>query len=61
MEFTLKLKLGNAAMTDPSHVRDALEGVCYQLGEFDGDLFPLGASRPIRDCNGNLVGEWEVR
>lgn len=54
MQFKLKIKLGNAAMTDPADVAAALEETAAKLrdeGFEDGN---------IRDINGNTVGDWKV-
>jgi hypothetical protein len=51
--FTLTVELGNAAMSTPEDVADALREVA--------DALEAGASSGIvRDVNGNTVGRWEL-
>lgn len=54
MRFQLKIQLGNDAMQEPEDVARALERVAEQLREVGW----RGA--PVRDMNGNRVGEWSV-
>lgn len=51
--FTLKIDLGNAAMSSPEDVAGALESVAAKVrdGRDEGG---------IRDLNGNTVGRWTV-
>jgi len=56
MKFTLDIDLGNDAMRSPEDIAHALETVAHRLrNESDGD------TAPIRDTNGNTVGEWAYR
>ena len=64
-KFTLSIDLGNEEMSTPDDVRNALLYVADQLLNFDRT--PSKAwneydkmSHPIRDTNGNRVGEWLV-
>lgn len=57
--FTIDIRLANAQMLTASDVAEALRTVEYQL-ESLGDESPAGYTRPIRDVNGNTVGEWKV-
>lgn len=57
--FTIDIRLANAQMLTAEDVAGALENVQYQL-ESLGDESPEGYTRPIRDVNGNTVGEWKV-
>jgi len=50
-EFTLQITLGNDAMQDLSDIADALRRVA-------GALEDGRSAGPIRDINGNTVGEW---
>lgn len=54
-KFVLEINLGNEAMQTPETVAIALEEVVRVLrsGRFDGN-----DARPIRDINGNRIGEW---
>lgn len=60
MRFTLDIKLGNAAMLNGSDIAAALREAAYNVAALvdeDQQAGPFG----IRDANGNLVGEWEVK
>ena len=64
MRFTLTIDLGNDAMQAPSDVVDALHALGDRLlqdGYPDKWADPSEEGGPIRDCNGNTVGKWEVR
>lgn len=54
-EFTLTIKLGNAAMQDPADVAHALQTLAFRLRD-EG----FGTGGRIRDENGNTVGTWDV-
>ena len=59
--FTLTVNLGNDAMRTPQDVRGILNHVASLL-DSPADWNEYDALRhPIRDCNGNRVGEWIVR
>lgn len=49
--FKLSIQLGNAAMSEPEHVAEALLSISQAIedGERDGNIF---------DGNGNHVGRW---
>lgn len=64
-KFTLSIDLGNETMSTPEDVKNALLKVADQLTKYDWmadltwnqyDKLP----HPIRDTNGNRVGEWLV-
>ena len=54
MSFTLNIETGNAEMSEPSHVAEALRKAAEQLDEW-GDR-----ERAIFDLNGNTVGSWTL-
>jgi len=56
--FKLELDGGNEAMDTPQDVADALERIAAQVREMDEQY---GFSSPIRDANGNTVGEYVYR
>lgn len=67
MDFTLSLKLNNAAMRSDDGNGDNGDG--YAVAEIlrsvassiDGaDLMPGAAPKTLRDANGNDVGNWTV-
>lgn len=65
MEFTLKIKLGNDAIQTAGDlsflVSRAAESIAtYYEGETEG-LQHSYHPQPIRDINGNFVGNWEVK
>ena len=54
MSFTLNIETGNAEMSEPSHVAEALTEVAEGIrgfGERDGKIL---------DINGNVVGNWTL-
>lgn len=55
-EFTLTLKLGNAAMQTPEDIAEALRVVASRL-----DGAGIYASEIIMDLNGERVGRWEIK
>lgn len=55
-EFTLTLKLGNAAMQTPADIAEALRTVANRL-----DAAGIYASETIMDLNGARVGSWEIQ
>lgn len=59
--FTLTITLGNAEMTEPRDVAEALHKAAAKIeGRFDGTAFSDGDHGTILDANGNGVGGWEV-
>ena len=61
MKLVITIALGNDAMRTPRDVAEAVSRHMKRLGskpfeDFETD-WPSG---PIRDVNGNKVGEWEV-
>jgi len=54
-EFTLTIKLGNAAMQDYADIAEALTRLGELMADY-GDDTPTS----IIDQNGNRVGEWKV-
>lgn len=52
--FTLTITLGNDAMQTREDISGALRNVAAML-EWD-----VTTGGPIRDANGNTVGEWKV-
>ena len=62
--FTLRLDLGNDAMSSPVDVSSVLLKVADLLSEWGGwpaeTATPLGCSGALRDDNGNLVGKWHA-
>lgn len=52
--FTTRINLGNAAMSSPRDVAEALRKVAAQLDD-DASGYPEGL---IRDDNGNTVGRY---
>jgi len=54
-EFTLTIKLGNAAMQDYCDIADALTRLGALMADYAG-----GTPSVIMDQNGNRVGEWKV-
>ena len=54
-EFTLTIKLGNAAMQDYADIAEALTRLGALMADYGEDT-PKG----IIDQNGNRVGEWKV-
>ena len=64
--FTLRIKLGNAAMQTPEDVAEALRKTAEYVegvGSYEGDdeevRWHLDAGN-IRDLNGNTVGSWDA-
>lgn len=55
-EFTLTLKLGNAAMQTPSDIAEALRTVASRL-----DTAGVYANEIIMDQNGARVGSWAIK
>lgn len=56
--FTLKIKMGNAAMQTGLDVASALREIADKLEEHPD---PTNESGRIRDYNGNTVGEWKCK
>jgi hypothetical protein len=54
-QFTITIDLGNAEMSKPDHVVDALREIADQLEAEGPDQF---ASGNVRDVNGNTVGSY---
>lgn len=64
MRFTVEIRLGNAAMSSPDCMADALHSVEERLESFyaSGSLAEWGGlSGGIFDANGNSVGRWAVQ
>lgn len=57
--FRLGIELGNAAMSTPADVADALEKAAARIRDCDGWAGVAEAGN-IRDENGNTVGTWDV-
>ena len=55
MEFRLEIKLGNAAMSLPCDVANALRIAAKSVEEREDHAESAGS---IRDINGNVVGNW---
>ena len=55
--FTLKIRLGNAAMQAQDDVADALHHLAVKMGGRGAD----DDDGVIMDDNGNRVGEWKFR
>lgn len=55
-EFTLTLKLGNAAMQTPADIAEALRTVANRL-----DAAGIYANEIIMDENGARVGSWDIK
>jgi len=53
--FTLTIKLGNAAMSEPEDVAEALTRAAGLIQEYGFD-----APKSLIDQNGNRVGSWAV-
>jgi hypothetical protein len=56
-EFTISIKLGNEAMSEPRHVAAVLRSIADELGDY-AEFEPM--SRRIRDGNGGTVGHCTV-
>ena len=54
-QFTITIDLGNAEMSKPDHVVDALREIADQLEAEGPDVFAAGN---VRDVNGNTVGSY---
>lgn len=54
-QFTITIDLGNAEMSRPDHVVDALREVADQLEAEGPDDFASGS---VYDVNGNTVGSY---
>lgn len=52
--FKLKIELGNAAMSTPTHVARALSRVADKI------IFEEAKEGKIQDENGNVVGDWKL-
>lgn len=64
MEFTLSIRLGNAAMQTPADIALALRETADKIADpmlRDTYAEATPYAGRIRDVNGNTVGEWEVR
>lgn len=62
MKFTLEIELGNAAMSDYLDIATAVGSVFNRLHALhaQGEDTQRYASGPIRDVNGNSVGQWAI-
>lgn len=61
MEFTLKIKLGNAGMEAGDQVAAVMEKIAVSLYDLEADGEEMaGASGTAFDVNGNKVGEWKI-
>ena len=56
-KFLLSIELGNDAMQTGNDIAKALHTVGLQINSNDQ---PYPTQRPIRDVNGNIVGQWQV-
>lgn len=60
MQFTLNIKLGNAAMQTAAEISNALIEVAGRIDDrFGGGVVGPDTSS-IRDANGNTVGTWTL-
>jgi hypothetical protein len=62
--FTLKIKMGNAAMLTGEDIARALREVARDIERNVGDEElnkRVAFKGKIRDINGNTVGEWRAR
>ena len=52
-KFTLEIKLGNAEMSEPEHLAEAVKSVSEKLeyGQTSGKVL---------DANGNIVGSYKI-
>ncbi len=60
MRFVLEIDLGNEAMESAADVRRALAHVAGTLHSPEAWTEYDTATHPIRDDNGNRVGQWMV-
>ena len=59
MTFTLTVEIDNAAFEDGDELVRILRRVALQV-EGEGSRFGSPVVCPVRDINGNTVGEWKV-
>jgi hypothetical protein len=57
--FDLSITIGNDAMQTPTDVANALRRVVRRLDNMEGGGW-YDTTGPIRDYNGNRVGEWLI-
>jgi len=58
MEFTLSIKMDNAAFIDgPDELPNILHGLANRVEDLNPDEISSGS---ITDSNGNKVGRWEI-
>lgn len=64
-QFILKINLGNDAMQIGNHIAETLRKTAYKIEKMIGGFLPenfkLDSSYNIRDLNGNIVGNWEIK
>ena len=58
MTFTLKIRLGNSAMSTWVDIANAVRSVADDIPQCDEPATKYGAV--VMDDNGNRVGEWSV-
>ena len=59
--FKLEIRLDNAAFHDDDGDFDPYNGIQYCMSEVITTLGKMCPNKgPIRDVNGNLVGEWRI-
>jgi hypothetical protein len=61
MKFIMEIELGNAGMSEPEHLFNALKLVAGVIGSLPVTLDEIPSQVPVRDENGNKVGFYGVR
>jgi hypothetical protein len=64
MQFTLRIEIGNDAMSSSKHLADVLKMAAVRIQDKDYlkyiEYCDLTLTRGINDLNGNYVGEWSL-
>jgi hypothetical protein len=60
MKFIMEVELGNAGMSEPSHLSRSLKHISEVMRDMPEKLDDIPSSIPVRDENGNKVGFYGV-